>query len=174
MCNHQRVEVYGSLLNCQERQRMLCTGGMMKAIGEIKRIGWKLSFDRRSIQRCEAVLNLVKTGDPTDIYYTKVYEVNCEAFYAIMDREMGRGTARKWICSESIELDNYRPVKMESELGETHLFIIPEEGRKPTPTNESSNYVQIVRDGIFESFSGEERDINLKALEKAVIKSGKH
>jgi len=171
--NHKRVEGYGSLLNCKERQKILCIGGMMKAIREIKRTRWKLSFDRRSIKRCEAVLNLVETGNHADIYWTKVYEVDDEAFNAIMDREMGRETARKWLCGKRIKPDSYRPIKMDSELGETYLFIILEEGRKLTPTSESSKYVQIVREGICESFSGEERDINLKALEKAVIESKK-
>jgi len=145
----------------------------MKAIGEIKRTG-KLSFDRYSIQRREAVLNFVKTGSSTDVYYTKVYEVDKKAFYAIMDREMGSETARKFICGKRIKPNDYRPVKMSSEeFGETYIFVIPEEGRQPTPTNSEKPYVRIVREGIYESFGGKEREVNLKALERAVIESKK-
>jgi hypothetical protein len=166
------VEVYGSLLNCNERRGIFCAGGLMEARGEIKRNG-KLSFGRRSIQRCEAVLNFVKTGNPTHVYYTKVYEVDKKAFYAIMIREMGLETARKFMCGKRIKPDDYRPVKMSSEFGETYIFVIPEEGRRLTLTNSEAPYVRIVREGIYESFSGGEREVNLKALERAIVESQK-
>jgi len=166
------VEVYGSLLNCNERRGIFCAGGLMEARGEIKRNGI-LSFDRRSIQRGEAVLNFVKTGNPTNVYYTKVYEVDKKAFYAIMIREMGLETAWNFMCGKRIKPDDYRPVKMSSEFGETYIFVIPEKGRRLTPTNSEAPYVRIVREGIYESFSRGEREVNLKALNRAIVESQK-
>jgi len=90
-----------------------------------------------------------------------------------MIREMGLETIRKFMCGERIKPDDYRPVKMSSEFGETYIFVIQKEGRKLTPTNSEAPYVSIVRDGICESFNGVERETNLKALKRAIIESQK-
>jgi hypothetical protein len=62
----------------------------MEELGKVKRKGWKLSFDKFSSSRGEAVLNLVKTGNPEDVYYTTVYRVDDRAYGAILESEMGK------------------------------------------------------------------------------------
>ncbi len=165
------VEVYGSLLNSEQRQEILDEGGTIEEVGDIKRSGWKLSFDKRSRTWKEAVSNLVETGNNQDVYYTKVYKVDKKAFNAIMDREMGQESAEKWRQKKPIDSDSYRPVKMPSEFGDTTIFLIPEEGRQPTPTNTEAKYVNTVRKGIPESFKEEKQETNLGALERAILES---
>lgn len=160
------VEVYGSLLNPNQRK-----GIRTKEAGKVERTGWKLSFDRLSSRRGEAVLNLVETGDPEYVYYRTVYRVDGKAYNAILEREMGKPTGRKWKRGKRIDPNSYRPIQLDSEFGITDIFIIPEEGRRPTATNSNAIYVKIVRKGIEESHCGHQREVNLQALERAVKES---
>lgn len=61
------VEVYGSLLNQDERKKIR---GTMAEKGKVERKAWKLSFDKKRIGRDEAVLNFVPTNDVNDLYYS--------------------------------------------------------------------------------------------------------
>lgn len=171
---HRLVEVYGSLLNFGERDEMLQIGGTMKEVGKVERERWQLSFDRYSKNREEAVLNLVYTGNPKDIFYTTVYVVDGLAYKLIMKREMGHQTVRKWQHGRDLKQTSYRPIQLNSTFGITDIFIIPEEGRKHTKRTQTTfreNYVVIVRDGIEESYRGRQREINLQVLKKAVKES---
>lgn len=168
------VEVYGSLLNFREREEMLKKGGIMKEVGKVGRERWKLSFDRFSEGRKEAVLNLVYTENSEDIFYTTVYAVDSLAYKLLMRREMGHQTIRKWQHGREINQTSYRPIQLNSRFGITGMFIIPEEGRehtKRTRTTSRKNYVVIVRKGIKESYRGRQREINLQTLRKAVKES---
>jgi len=166
------VEVYGSLLKSKQREKEV-KKGIMKEIGKVERRGWKLSFDRKSTERQEAVLNFVHTGNPEDVYYTTVYEVDDNAYVDIMEREMGEQTAKIWKQGKRIGANNYRPIQLDSEFGKTEIFIIPDEGRKITKTNWEAGYVKTVRDGIEESYKDKPIQIeaNLKALKRAVEES---
>jgi hypothetical protein len=167
------VEVYGSLLNSNERMKTLSEGGKMEEVGDLERVGWKLSFDRYSKELQEAVLNLVESKSPNDIYYTKVYRVDRKGFDSIMNREMGKKTAEKWRIKRKLPFNSYRPVKLSSEFGKTTIFLIPERERLPTPTINETDYVKTVREGIRESFkcSPDKREANLRMLTSAVEQS---
>jgi len=168
-----RVEVYGSLLNSKEREKPPLGKGMMIELGKQERIGWKLSFDKLSKKRKEAVLNFVWTGNKKDVYYTIVYQADTVAYDAIMEREMGKTTAEEWKQGRAVSFGSYRPFTLASEFGDTEVFIIPCEERKRTPTNRGTNYFKTVEEGIEESY----KDIphmkakNLEVLEKAVDES---
>ena len=164
------VEVYGSLLNSEERSKLL-RYGTCREVGKEKRVGWKLSFDKRSTSRGEAVLNFVQTGDQDDVFYTTVFEVDEKVYEALLKREMGNQTAMRWKRNESIPDTSYRPIKIDSKFGKVNIFIIPETGRILTPTTHNADYVKIVKRGIEESYQGEMKGVNLKALEKAVQES---
>lgn len=165
------IEVYGSLLNQDERNKI--KGTMMKK-GTIERKGWKLSFDKKSFGRNEAVLNLIQTNDSNDVYYTCVYEVDNDAYTEIMRREMGQANIERRKNSEAAKFNSYRPFQLESNLGTTHIFIIPENERLPIATSWEAEYVIIVRRGIEASFKDmpKEKEVNLQALKKAVEESG--
>ena len=165
------VEVYGSLLNRDEKKQIK---GTMTEKGIIERRGWKPSFDKKSHARNEAVLNLVQTNDSNDVYYTYVYEADNEAYADIMNREMGRANIENRKNSEQAKFNSYRPVQLESNLGTTRIFIIPKNERIPNTTSWDAEYVVIVRRGIEQSFKKwpTEKAINLEALKKAVERSG--
>lgn len=164
------VEIYGSLLNSTERTELL-EHGNCREVGKVKRGGWKLSFDRFSKTRGEAVLNLVQTGDSNDIFYTTVFEVDENVYEELLKREMGNQTAIRWKRKKSIPDTSYRPIEIDSSFGEVKIFIIPEEGRKLTPTTHEAGYVKIVKLGIEEGYEGEMKEANLKALERALQES---
>jgi hypothetical protein len=155
------IEVYGSLLNPDERK--IIKGKITKK-GQVERKGWKLSFDKKSFSRNEAVLNLVQTNNSHDVYYTCVYEVDAETYTEIMRREMGQGNAEKWKHSEPVKFNSYRPLRLESNLGTTEVFIIPKAERITTTTNWDAKYVVLV------DFP-KEQEVNLQALKKAVEES---
>jgi len=165
------VEVYGSLLNSEQRNKLISKGGMMEKIGDIRRNGWKISFDRCSKTWKGAVLNFVRTGSNEDIYYTEVYRADKKAFDEIAKREMGPKTFEKWRQREPIDNGSYRPEKLSSKFGETIAFLIPEKGRQPTPIDVEADYVNVVKEGIIESFRGKKRESDLEALRKAVEES---
>jgi len=85
-----RIEVYGSLLYSEQREKPPLRKGMIIELGKQPRIGWKLSFDKFSSTWGEAVLNFVWTGNKDDVYYTTVYEVDTVGYDAVMEREMGK------------------------------------------------------------------------------------
>ena len=165
------IEVYGSLLNQDERKQIK---GTMTEKGIVERKGWKPSFDKKSHARNEAVLNLVQTNDPNDVYYTYVYEADDEAYAEIMNREMGRANIENRKNSEQAKFNSYRPVQLESNLGTTRIFIIPKNERIPNTTSWDAEYVVIVRRGIEQSFKNKptEKAVNLEALKRAVEESG--
>jgi hypothetical protein len=165
------VEVYGSLLNQEERNKIK---GTMTEKGIMERKGWKPSFDKKSHARNEAVLNLIQTNDSHDVYYTCVYEVDNNAYTDIMNGEMGRANIENLKNSEQAKFNSYRPVQLESNFGTTRLFIIPKNERIPNTTNWDAQYVTIVRQGIETSFKNhpKEKEINLSALKRAVEESG--
>ncbi len=154
------VQVYGSLLNSEERKPIL-EKGIMKKLGTEKRSGWKLSFDRCSSNRKEAVLNFVNTGNSEDVYYTTIFKVDDNAYCEVMKREMGKDNAEKWKQCKLIPLNAYRPKTLDSSFDKTEVFLIPEEERKPTQTHWEADYVKIVREGIGESY----KDNHLQLLE---------
>jgi hypothetical protein len=164
------IEVYGSLLNQDERKKIK---GTMTEKGKIERKGWKLSFDKKSFGQNEAILNLVRTNDPADAYYTCVYEVDEEAHTEIMRREMGQGNIERWTLGVPVRYNSYLPQRLESSFGTTEVFVIPEKERKPTSTIWEALYVRVVRKGIEESFKDmpKEKEINLQVLKKAVEES---
>lgn len=175
---HRLVEVYGSLLNSKEREKMLDEGekefgkkGIMREVGKVERKGWKLSLDRYSEKKKQAVLNLVYTGNSEDVYYTTVYEVDSFAYKAIMKREMGKLTARRWQHGRLFEPNSYRPIQLDSEFGITDIFVIPYSGRQRAQTTSQASYVETVRKGIGQSYSGLQKEVNLQALERAVKES---
>lgn len=170
-----RIEVFGSLLNSKEREKAPLRKGMMIELGKQERIGWKISFDKLSIKRKEAVLNFVWTGNKKDVYYTTVYQADTVAFDAIMALEMGETTAKEWKHGRAIEIGSYRPFTLASEFGNTAVFIIPCEERKRTPTNRETNYFKTVEEGIEESYKDTPhmKAKNLECLEKAVEESTK-
>jgi hypothetical protein len=90
-------EVYGFLLNCSEKTGVLCAGGLMKTRGEIKET---LYCPLINVACKDARLCLIswKLEIPLHVYYSKVYEVDKKAFHAIMIREMGLETIRKFMC----------------------------------------------------------------------------
>lgn len=134
-------------------------------------MGWKLSFDRVSQRwKGEAVLNLVRTSDEGDVFYTTVLQVDDEVYRKLLEREMGESTSKRHQRGESISLDSYRPVALDSRYGQTEIFIIPK-ARGPNPTNWNAAYVQVVKHGIEESYEGEKREANLRALRRAVAES---
>lgn len=168
------VEVYGSLLLSKEREEeILKEKGIMKEVGKVKRMGWKLSFDRRSVKRQEAVLNIVYTGNPEDVFYTTVYKVDYDAYTKIMEREMGEQTAKRWKEGRLSDTNSYRPIQLDSEFGITDIFVIPFKGRQRAQTHLKANYVKTVRQGIEESYKGmpKEKEVNLEALGRAVEES---
>ena len=130
------IEVYGSLLNQDERKQIK---GTMTEKGIVERKGWKPSFDKKSHARNEAVLNLVQTNDPKDVYYTCVYEADDEAYAEIMNIEMGRANIENRKNSEQARFNSYRPVQLESNLGTTRIFIIPKNERIPNTTSGTLN-----------------------------------
>jgi len=160
------IEVYGSLLYSNERLLY-----KMEEVGKIKRTGWKLSFDRLSSSRQEAVLNLVDTGNLKDVFYSTVYRVNNATYDMLMEREMGKQTSEKWKRGNSINHNNYRPVLLDSEYGKCHIFLIPEKGRTRVSTTFNSDYVMLITMGIEESYSGIQLKENLTALKRAVFES---
>ncbi len=164
------IEVYGSLLSQDERKKIK---GTMTEKGRVERKGWKLSFDKKSFGQNEAVLNLVRTNNSNDVYYTVVYEVDEGTYIEIMRREMGQGNAEKWKHGEAVSFNSYRPLRLESNLGTTQLFVIPENERLHTQTRSEDEYVVIVRRGIEESFKDmpKEKEANLQVLKKAVNES---
>jgi hypothetical protein len=166
------IEVYGSLLNQDERKKIK---GPMTEKGKIERKGWKLSFDKKSYGRNEAVLNLVRTNDSNDVYYTSVFEVDEDTYTEIMRREMGQGNVEKWMHGEAVSFNSYRPLQLQSNLGTTEVFIIPETEEIPTPTCLEAEYVAFVRRGIEESFKDmpKEKEINIQVLKKAVEESSR-
>lgn len=166
------VEVYGSLLNSEERKELL-KHGIFREVGKIKRIGWKLSFDRFSKNRHEAVFNFVQTKDSNDVFYTTVFEVDEKVYEAMLKREMGNQTAEKWKRKEPIPDTSYRPVEIDGPFGKVEIFVIPEEGRQLTPTTHDAEYVQTVKRGIEQSYQGEMNEANLKALYRAVRESNR-
>ncbi len=165
------IEVYGSLLNQDERKQIK---GTLTEKGVIERKGWKPSFDKKSHARNEAVLNLVQTNDPKDVYYTYVYEADDEAYAEIMNIEMGRANIENRKNSEQARFNSYRPVQLESIFGTTRIFIIPKNERIPNTTSWDAEYVMIVRRGIEQSFKNKpaEKAVNLEALKRAVEESG--
>jgi hypothetical protein len=165
------VELYGSLLNPDERNKIK---GTMTEKGIIERKGWKLSFDKKSHARSEAVLNLVQTNDSKDVYYTCVYETSDDAYAEIMNIEMGRANIENRKNSEQAKFNSYRPVQLESNLGTTRIFLIPKNERIPNTTSWDAEYVVIVRKGIEASFKNnpKAKEANLWALKKAVEESG--
>jgi len=166
------VEVYGSLLNQDERKLIK---GKMTIKGIVERRGWKLFFGKKSFSRKEAVLNFVQTHDSSDVYYTCVYEVDAETYAEIMLLEMGQGNAGKCRQSQAVKFNSYRPLRLESNLGTTEVFVIPKTEQLSPSTSWDAKYVTIVRQGIEESFKEfpKEREVNLQALKKAVEESGK-
>lgn len=169
--NDRFIEFYGSLLNSKERKELLDGRGAIKEIGDIPRRGWRLSFDKRSRKHKSAALNLVETGERDALYFTKVFKADKQAFTAIMEREMGKKTAQKWLKGEKVPDTSYLPVKMPSEFGETYIFLIPEKGRVPILASEKDEYVKIVQDGIKECFEGEKQRTNLQVLNLAIEQS---
>lgn len=167
------VEVYGSLLNPKERGKILAEKGAMKEIGKVERRGWKLSFDRYSEKKGQAVLNLVYTGNREDVYYTTVYEVDQVAYKEIMKREMGEQTAKRWKHGRLIDANTYRPIQLDSEFGITDIFIIPYHGRQRSQTHSKADYVKTVRKGIEVSYTDITKleKANLQALRRAVEES---
>ena len=165
------IEVYGSLLNQDERKQIK---GTMTEKGIIERKGWKPSFDKKSHARREPVLNLVQSNDPNDVYYTYVYEADNEAYAEIMNIEMGRANIENRRNSEQAKFNSFRPVQLESNLGTTRIFIIPKNERIPNTTTWDAEYVLIVRRGIEQSFKNKpkEKAVNLEALKKAIEESG--
>ncbi len=161
------VEVYGSLLYSEQRKEY----GNFKEVGKVKRTGWKLSFDKYSENTWkEAVLNFYETKNLDDIFYTIVFEVDAKVFEYLLKREMGKN-ANKWELGKPIPETSYRPVEMSSCFGKTMMFVIPDKGRKLTPTTKDTKYVNIVKCGIEENFKNEMREKNLKALDKAIKES---
>jgi hypothetical protein len=170
---HERghvVEIYGSLLNAREWNGSLSKGSH-REIGKEKRVGWKLSFDKLSSRRNEAVLNLVKTGNARDVYYTTLFEVGDEVYEALLQREMGKTTCEKWKKREPIPDTSYRPIELDTKIGKSTIFIIPEAGRVTTPTSGKTRYVKAVKKGIEGLYHGEMRETNLNALKRAIEES---
>ena len=160
-------------LNQDERKKI---EGTMTEKGKVERKGWKLSFDKKSYSRNEAVLNFVQTNNSNDVYYTSVYEVDADTHNEIMRREMGQGNVEKWKHDEPAKFNSYSPHQLQSNLGTTEVFIIPETEQLPTPTNWEAEYVVIVRRGIEESFKDmpKEKEVNLQVLKKAVEESSRN
>jgi hypothetical protein len=88
---------------------------------------------------------------------------------------MGQGNAEKWLHSEAVKFNSYRPLRLESNLGTTEIFVIPETERLLTPTSWDAEYVVIVRKGIDERFKDmpKEKAVNLQVLKKAVEESNR-
>jgi hypothetical protein len=174
-----RVEAYGSLLNSKQREKPPLKKGMMIELGKQERIGWKLSFDKRSRNNesefyREAVLNFVRTCDQKDVYYTTVYQVDAVGYDAVMEREMGPTNAKRWKQHEKINGESYyRPTELDSDYGKTIIFIIPEEGRNRTPANKTDKYYNAVKAGIESYKDNRMKAKNLENLEKAVKESQK-
>jgi len=110
----------------------------------------------------------VQTRDTNDVFYTTVFKADEKVCEALLKREMGNQTGLKWKQVEPIPDTSYRPVEIDSPFGKVKIFIIPEEGRKLTPTTHDAKYVQIVKCGIEESYGGEMKEVNLKALCRAL------
>ena len=173
------VEVYGSLLSQKERQEMLKEKnttkekGSMKEIGKVERRGWKLSFDKYSEKKAHAVLNLVYTGNPKEVFYTTVYEVDFIAYRKVMNREIGRQTTKRWKHGRLVDANSYRPIQLDSKFGITDIFIIPHHGRQRSYTHSKAKYAQKVRKGIEESYKDMPTQLkaNLQALERAIKES---
>jgi len=145
----------------------------MKEVGKVERKGWKLSFDRYSEYKKQAVLNLVYTGNAEDMFHTTVYEVDFIAYGKVLNREMGEHTVKRWKHGRLSDANSYRPIQLESEFGITDIFIIPFHGRQRAQTQWNADYVKKVREGIEESYKDMpmEKDVNLKALKRAVEES---
>jgi hypothetical protein len=164
-----RVEVYGSLLSSAERVKSPLGKGLMRELGKQERIGWKLSFDKRSTRWNSAVLNLAWTGN----HYTTVFQVDTVGYDAVMEREMGQTTARRWKQGNAVSFGSNRPFTLTSDYGDTIIFIVPCEERKIEPAYETDEYYKVVKKGIEESYEDTphmERK-NLEVLEKAVVES---
>jgi len=173
------VEVYGSLLNSQEREE-IAKIGVMEEVGKVERREWKLSFDRQSSRsgrwKGEAVLNFVFTDNQEDVYYTTVFEVDDIAYSKVMEREMGSSMVEKWKQGRLVKKNRYRPIQLEpSRYGITDIFIIPQEGRKIIPAHWEDKYVNTVWTGIRESYKKcpHQMEVNLNALKRAVEESNK-
>jgi len=149
--------------------------GIIKEVGKVERKGWKLSFDRYSEKKkpAQAVLNLVYTGNQEDVFYTTVYEVDLIAYRKILNREMGKQTAKRWRHGRLSDANSYRPIQLNSEFGITDTFIIPFNGRQRAQTHSKADYVETVKKGIEESYKDmpTEKEVNLEALRRAVEKS---
>ena len=172
--NYKLVEVYGSLLSAKQREFTLKGKGIMRERGKVERRGWKLSFDRYSCIKWKgAVLNLVFTNNPEDVYYTTIYEVDDNAYESIINREMGKQTANEWKQKKAINCNSYRPIQLCSEFGISDIFIIPDEGREKLKANDEDKYVKTVREGIEESYNDKPAQLkaNLKALDRAIKES---
>ena len=174
---YRLIEIYGSLLSSKEREKTLKKAekefgknGLMREVGKVERKRWKLSFDRFSAKK-GAVLNFIYTGDLEDRYYTTVYQVNSIAYLAVMNREMGKLSAKLWRCGRLCDLNSYRPVQLCSNYGITDIFIIPYYGRQRTATTPDTLYVKTVREGIEKSYDEEQKKVNLLALERAIRES---
>jgi len=165
------IEIYGSLLNPDERNKIK---GTMTEKGLVERKGWKPSFDKKSYARNEAVLNLVQTNDSNDVYYTCVYEADNEAYADIMSREMGRANIENRRSSVQAKFNSYTPIQLGSNFGTGRIFIIPKNERIPNTTSWDAKYVVIVRKGIETTFKDhpKEKEANLRALKRAVEESG--
>ena len=177
-CRSRLIEVYGSLLLSLEREKTLerngKPNGIMKEVGKVERKGWKLSFDRYSEKKkpAQAVLNLVYTGNQEDVFYTTVYEVDLIAYRKILNREMGKYTAKRWKHGRLSDVSSYRPIQLDSEFGITDIFVIPFHGRQRAQTDSKASYVKTVQEGIEQSYTDEkQREANLKALKRAVEES---
>lgn len=90
-----------------------------------------------------------------------------------LKREMGNHMVMKWKRNEPLPDPSYRPVELGSSFGKVKIFVIPEKGRKITPTAHDAEYVQIVKQGIEESYEGKMKAANVKALERAVRESNR-
>lgn len=164
------VEVYGSLLNPDE-WKPIARPEQVSAVGTVCRTGWKLSFDKRSSRRHEAVLNLVETRDERDCFYTTIFNVTEFVFRKLADREIGPENAARFFRGEAIPPEFYRPVPVDSPYGPCWIFLIPEEGRRGSATTWDAHYVQIVKRGIEEMYPVQMREQNLRALRRAVEES---
>ena len=100
-----------------------------------------------------------------------MFKADKKVYEALLKREMGNQAALKWKQVEPIPDTSYRPVEIDSPFGKVKIFVIPEEGRKLTPATHDAKYVQIVKCGIEESYKGEMKEVNLKALYRTLRES---
>ena len=86
---------------------------------------------------------------------------------------MGKENAKKWKQGERPNYNSYRPKSLDSKFGKTEVFVIPKEEQEPIPAHWEDKYVNTVQKGIKESYKNcpQQREVNLKALERAVEES---